>query len=100
MQKVMKYVDLIDEELEGAKQYAECYVWNKANQNNTLATRYKEMAMDELKHGEYLHSEVVDVINKLKNNYPQIPQKMQDVWDKSHNKYVERSAWVKQMLTM
>ena len=99
MTKIKNYVEAIDEELEGAKDYAECYVEFKAKGNNQWANKYKEMATDELKHANYIHDRAVMEIEELNTVYKPT-QEMQDSWDKSHKEYVERTAWIKQMLTM
>lgn len=99
MKKIQLIVDQIDEELCGAKDYAECYVEAKVFNNSTWANRYKEMALDELKHAGYLHDKAVELITEIGKVY-EAPQEMQDIWDNSHKGYVEKAAWVKQMLSM
>lgn len=99
MKKIQKYVHLIDEELEGAKNYAECYVEYKAKGDSTWASRFKEMANDELKHASYIHQLAIKDIEEL-NKVLTAPVEMQEKWDESHKLYVEREAWIKQMLAM
>lgn len=99
MTKIKKLVEHIEEELCGAKEYAECYVEAKAKGNTQWANRYKEMANDELKHANYLHDKVVTDIEELSKVYTP-PVEMQKKWDEDHKKYVEKSAWVKQMLNL
>lgn len=99
MTKIKKYVEYIDEELCEAKEYAEKYVECKAAGDMPWANRYKEMANDELKHAMYLHERAIQEIEKL-NEVFKPTTKMQETWDKSHEKYVEKSAWIKTMLAM
>lgn len=99
MTKIKKSVDAIDEELEGAKDYAEKYVECKASGNTQWANRYKEMAQDELKHANYIHDKAVADIEEINKVYKPTVE-MQEKWDKSHKEYVERTAWIKQMLAM
>lgn len=99
MTKIKSQVDHILDEVCGAKDYAECYVESKAKGNTQWANRYKEMAQDELKHANYLHEKVVADIEELKNVYTP-PQEMMDKWEHDHKEYVDKAAWVKQMLTM
>lgn len=99
MTKIKNLVEAIDEELCGAKEYAEKYVEYKAKGNNAWANKYKEMANDELKHATYLHDKAVEDITELEKIYTP-PEKMQKKWDESHAKYVEKTAWIKQMLTL
>lgn len=99
MTKIKHYVETIDEELNGAKDYAEEYIECKAKGNMPWANRYKEMANDELKHAMYIHDKAVADIDELSKVYT-APVEMQDAWDKSHKEYVEKAAWIKQMLAM
>lgn len=99
MRAIKKYVEDIDEELEGAKDYAEKYVESKAKGDVSKATRYKEMASDELKHSSYLHEWAVSEITALSKVYTP-PVEMQKKWDEAHARYVEKVAWIKQMLAM
>lgn len=64
MKKIKEYVEAIDEELEGAKEYAEKYVECKAKDNMQSATKYKEMANDELKHAMYEHEWAVKKLKR------------------------------------
>ena len=100
MTKIKKYVDDIGEELEGAKHYIEKALEYKAAGNATRYARYKEMSAQELAHAMTLHEYAVQDIEQLKTVYPDIPQDMMEKWDKSHVKFVEKAAWIKQMQSM
>lgn len=99
MTKIKQYVEHIDDEICGAKEYAEKYVESKAKGNSTWANKYKEMANDELKHATYLHDIATQEIEEL-NKVFQPTVEMQEKWDKSHKEYVEHVAWIRQMLNM
>ena len=99
MTRIKKLADEMKEELCSAKEYAEEYLSFKAEENTTWANRYKEMANDELKHANYIHERAVTEIDELREVYTP-PQKMLDKWEKDHNKYIEKAAWIKQMLSM
>jgi oligoribonuclease (3'-5' exoribonuclease) len=99
MRKIKKMVDRIDEEVEDAREYAECYVEEKAKGNQTSANMYKEMSSDELKHAMFLHEMAVADIKEISKVYKP-PVEMETAWETAHKKYVERVAWVKQMLAM
>ena len=99
MRKIQKYVKQICEELEGAKNYAECYVEYKAMGDSTWASRFKEMANNELRHAMFIHDLATQEIAQL-NTVFTAPAEMQEAWDKSHVEYVEKEAWIKQMLAM
>lgn len=98
----MKYIsaltDKIADEINGAKEYAESYLYEKAAGSNRANT-YKNMAQDELNHANNLHGIAVEEIEKLQAKYTP-PVEMQEQWQKSHREYVEAAAWVKQMIAM
>lgn len=100
MTKIKRYVEGIDEELHDAKKYIELALAYKAAGDSTRYARYKEMSIQELAHANTLHEYAVQDIEKLRSVYPEIPQDMQDKWDHSHVKYVERAAWIRQMQAM
>ena len=99
MRKIKEMVDQINDEICDAKDYAEKYLDRKANNDTFLANRYREMAMDELKHADYLHENAVAEIEKLSQVFV-TPVEMEEEWEKSHKAYVEKAAWVKTMLNM
>jgi len=99
MKKIQRLVDHIDEEICGAKDYAESYLEYKAVGNAQWANKYREMANDELKHATYIHDIITSEIETLSKVYTP-PVEMEEKWDKSHKEYVEKVAWIKQMLAM
>ena len=99
MTKIKKIADEMLEELCSAKEYAENYIEFKAKDEMQWANRFKEMANDEIKHAGYLHDFAVSEIETLRTVYTP-PQEMLDKWDKDHKKYIEKAAWIKQMLSM
>lgn len=99
MTRIKDLADQIKDELHSAKNYAEEYLTFKAKDEGTWATRYKEMAQEELKHAGYIHDRVVVEIEELRKIYTP-PQDMLDKWDADHKKYIEKAAWIRQMLAM
>ena len=99
MTKIKKLADEISEELDSAKEYAENHLMYKAKGNDEWSKRFFEMANDELKHADYLHDLAVAEIDELRKVYTP-PQEMLEKWDADHKKYVEKAAWIKQMLAM
>lgn len=99
MRVIKEYVEAIEEEIEGAKHYAEEYVEAKARGDMSKANRYKEMASDELKHAMYQHEWAVAEIQEISKVFTP-PVAMEEKWDKAHKEYVEKVAWIKQMLAM
>lgn len=99
MKKIQKLVEKIDEELCGAKDYAEDYVEQKAMGNMQRASVYKEMAQDELNHASNIHEIALKDIEEL-NRVFTAPEEMQAKWEESHKGYVEKAAWIRVMLQM
>lgn len=99
MTRIKKLADEIKDELCSAKEYAEEYLTFKAKDDSSWANRYKEMAQDELKHAGYIHDRVVEEIETLSKVYTP-PEEMMEKWNSDHKKYIEKAAWIKQMLTM
>ena len=100
MERIKKLVDEISDELCSAKEYAEEFLTLKAKDANSKFVKYyDEMAHDELKHADYLHERVVSEIDELSKVYTP-PQEMMEKWNADHKKYIEKAAWIRQMLTM
>ena len=99
MTKIKKLIEEMDEELCSAKDYAEEYLSFKARSDGNWSTKYKEMAQDELKHAGYIHERIMMEIEVLRRVYTP-PEEMLEKWEAAHKKYVEKAAWVKQMLAM
>lgn len=99
MTNIKRYVEKIDDELEGAKEYAEKYIEYKAMGNMSRANKYKELANTELQHAMTIHQFSVEDVEELKKVYTP-PIEMEKKWEESHKEYVEKSAWIKQMLSM
>jgi hypothetical protein len=100
MKKIKDYIEKINDEIDGAKEYIEKALWYKSKGDNTRYTKYKEMSMQELNHAMNIHQFATEDIEQLEKVYPDIPQDMMDKWTKSHNEYVEKIAWIKQMQSM
>lgn len=100
MTTIKKYVDKIDDEICGAKEYAEKALEYKALGDSDRYTKYKSMASDELNHAMTIHEFATRDVDRLKSVYPDVPEDMLSKWEKSHNEYVEKVAWIRQMLSM
>jgi len=99
MRTIQKNVEEIDEELCGAKKYAEMYIEYKARNESQWASKFKSMAQDELNHAMIIHELAIQKIDEL-NKVFVAPEGMQEKWDKAHKEYVEKAAWIRQMLAM
>lgn len=99
MKKIQILVDKIEDELEGAKDYAETYLDMKSRAQSTWANKYKSMAEQELSHAITIHERAVEEIAVLNKVYTP-PIEMEEKWKTAHKSYVEKAAWVRQMLAM
>lgn len=99
MKEIQNYIDQINDEIDGAKNYAELYLMAKAKSDKEWAQRCYEMSQDELKHANWIHEKAVKEIMQLSTVY-EPPSEMKNSWDISHKNYIEKAAWIKQMLTM
>lgn len=99
MKKIQKLVEQIKEELEGAKEYAETYLDLKARGQTAWAGKCKSMAEDEIRHSQIAHDYAVEEIAILSKVYTP-PVDMEEKWKTAHKEYVEKTAWIKQMLSM
>ena len=99
MTRIKNLTEQIKDELCSAKEYAEEYLTFKAKGDAPWATRYKEMSTDELKHANSLHERAVAEIEELRKVYTP-PEEMLQKWESAHREYIEKAAWIKQMLAM
>ena len=100
MKIIKDLVDHIKDEIADAQHYAEDYVEKKVDGESQMASKYKEMANDELKHAGYLHDYVVEQIKKIQNAGVKPPAEMLEKWNVDHREYIDKVAWIKQMLTL
>lgn len=97
MKKIAEIVEAINEETEGAEEYAKMATRYKMD-DKALADSYAAMAAQELEHVDKLHAQVVRIINAQKTSGKEAPEAMQMVWDWEHNKIVDTVARIKAML--
>ena len=99
MKVLDKMLDCLEEEVEGAKEYAEKYIECKARGNMNRANKYREMASDELKHAGYLREMDIMDIDELKKIYT-MTEDEELAWEHGHKRINEQMAIVKHMLEM
>lgn len=71
----------------------------KARGNAPWASRFKEMASQELQHAQYLHEYIVQEITNIKTVYNPTEHEIEK-WDKCDRKFYEKEAMLKVMLSM
>lgn len=98
--KIIKViVEQIEDEVEGAEEYAKLATQYKT-EDKALADMYFDIANQELMHVDKLHSQVVKYIQQYKTTGKEIPASMQAVWDWEHEKIVDNVTRIKLMLDM
>lgn len=99
MKVLYDHIERIEDELEGAKSYAEKYISCKAIGNMSSANMYKEMANDELKHSMYMYELANKDMEQIGRIYS-LPVQEQEAWDLLNKKYAEHHAMIRQMLNL
>ena len=94
---IQTLVDRMDDELDGAKRYTELAHKNKMEYPR-LADKLIELAEAELSHLKVLHAEVSRIIENVKETKGEAPPDMLAIYNYEHNKQVERSAKIRQMI--
>lgn len=100
MTLIKRYVEHINDELDGSKEYIEKALEYKVRGDSIRYAKYKEMSLQELGHATNLHEFAVQDIEALRKVYPDVPQDMLDKWEHEHKIFIERAAWIKQMHNM
>lgn len=98
MKIIDKMIDALDDEIEGAKKYAEKYIEWKSRGDSARASKYRDMANDELRHASNIHDFAMMDIDGLKRVYT-LPEKDAEKWLQAHRQFAEQYALVKQMLS-
>ena len=99
MKIIEKILDHLEEEVEGAREYAEKYIECKARGNMMRANRYKEMAHDELKHANFLKEMDMTDIDDLKKVYTMTDEE-EHHWEHGMKHLTDQMAMVMHILSM
>lgn len=99
MEKIEMLVDMIDEELEGAKTYIKKALDLK-EKDRELAEMFYRLSSEEMTHVDMLHKQVMEVImeHKRKNGDP--PAVMEAVYDFLHKRHMSVAAEITNMQNM
>lgn len=89
--------EMISEELEGAEHYAKCAIKHRED-HPTLAKTMYDIATDEMRHVDLLHTEVVKIIKAYREKSGEPPAAMMAVYEYLHEKQIEEAAEVKMLL--
>lgn len=97
MKQIKKLSEMIEEELEGAEEYAKAALMHKTDNPNLAKTLY-DIANDEMRHVDMLHGEVVRMIETHKREHGAPPVAMQAVYDYLHERQIEEAKEVRMYL--
>lgn len=98
MKIIIKLVDLIDEELCGAKEYIKLARREKT-EHSSLADTFAALAEAEMGHVRTLHDEVAKLIEEIRLRDGEPPAEMLAVYNYEHDKQIDKAAKIKQMIT-
>ena len=96
MKIIEELSDNIDDEMDDAEKYISLACDHKET-DKVLADKYYELSLEEMKHMNALHDQVVRVINDYKKNNPEIPVGMQALYDYIHKKHIKRASRIRSM---
>lgn len=99
MQRISDLIDRLEEVIESGKYYTENYLDAKMQEHTIWANRCKEMAVDSIKAAGYIHDKLMDDVKELRRTY-NMPIDMVEVWEQEHKNYIEKIAWLKQLLLL
>ena len=91
MRAIAKIVDLIEDELSGAEEYAELAIRWKAEHPKT-AELLHELASVEMTHAKRLHTEAERLIEEERTRHGEPPAAMLAVYEYEHRKQIKRAA--------
>ena len=95
MKIIKELSEMIEEELDGAEEYAKSAVMLRED-HPSLAKVFYDISLDEMHHVDLLHGEVVALIEKHRREHGEPPASMMAVYDYLHKKHIEHANTVKQ----
>ena len=99
MKIIKRIYEQIEDELEGAKEYAKCAVKHK-EEFPALARTWYEISLAETGHVDMLHKQVVNLINEHRAKHGQPPEAMMAVYNFLHEKAIEEMEEIKRYQEM
>ena len=97
MKVIAKIVDLIEDEIDGAQQYAELAVKYKT-EHPKLAEKLHELAGVEMSHAKALHAEATRLIEEARQRDGEPPAAMLAVYEYEHGKQIKHAAAVRALI--
>ena len=98
MKIIQELTDMIEDELEGAEEYARNAVFLR-EEHPTLAKTFYDISLDEVKHINMLHEEVRKKIESHRKEKGEPPAAMLAIYEYLHKKHVAKAAEIKALQT-
>lgn len=100
MERIAELARMMHEEVADAKRYAKLALLDKDSGRAQNARVFAEIANQELGHADKLHSMAVDLIADAKRNGAEAPAGMEKVWAYEHDRIIDETAAVRNLLQM
>lgn len=94
MRVIKEIMEQMHEELEGSGEYIDAALKYK-DTDKVLADMYYNMSIQEMKHHDDLHGQVVRMITDYRKEHGEPPKEMQAVYDWEHEKAISKAKEVK-----
>lgn len=94
MKIIKELSEMIEEELDGAEEYAKDAV-KLREENPTLAKVFYEISSDEMRHVDMLHTEVARMIEAHRREHGAPPAPMLAVYEYLHERHIEKANTVR-----
>lgn len=93
--KIIKFLsDKIEDELNDSCSYIDAALQWKESEPDTAEVFY-ELSLEEMKHMERLHNEVVEIIRSYRENNGDPPKEMMALYNYLHEKHSERAMTIR-----
>lgn len=94
MKKIKEICEMIEDELSGAKRYAEKAL-NMKESDPTLARVFYEISLQEMNHVNLLHGEVTKMIEQHRREKGEPPVAMLAVYEYLHEQHIGKANRIK-----
>lgn len=94
MTKIKMLCEMIDDELDGAREYA-CEAVKLKSTDSTLASTLYDISTQEMSHVTRLHSEASRLIEAYRKEHGDPPVDMLAIYDYLHEKQIDRANEIK-----
>ena len=99
MKLIKKLSKRIEDEICDSKHYAKWAIELKESYRGLADTLYS-LSLDEMKHSNMLHEEVVELIQDYRKEHGEPPEAMQAVYDYLHEQQIEKAEEAKRYQQM